>query len=141
MVTYLQRPGNQAQMSMFTTARRPDDVLVRKVLDHIAANLDSDLNTAAMAAAVGVSVRHLRRLFSGQLDEAPAETVRRIRLEVAAQLLSTSDLPLSQVACRCGFSSAELSCQGFASRYGIAPSRFRSAHSATTALRTAHAST
>jgi hypothetical protein len=29
MVTYLQRPGNQAQMSLFTTARRPGDALAR----------------------------------------------------------------------------------------------------------------
>jgi transcriptional regulator GlxA family with amidase domain len=35
MVTYLQRPGNQAQMSMFTTALRLDHALVRQALDHV----------------------------------------------------------------------------------------------------------
>jgi transcriptional regulator GlxA family with amidase domain len=38
MVTYLQRPGNQAQMSMFTSAPRPDDLLVRRTVDHITSN-------------------------------------------------------------------------------------------------------
>jgi len=82
---------------------------------------------------VGVSVRHLRRLFVAHLGEPPGHAVRRIRLELAAQLLTTTDLPLSQVARRCGFFSAETLRQAFVDRYGITPSRFRSAQSSTAA--------
>lgn len=131
LVTYLQRPGNQAQMSMFTTARRPDDVLVRKVLDHVTAHPDADLGTTALAALAGVSARHLTRLFVAGLGEPPGQAIRRIRLEVAGQLLSTTDLPLGQVARRCGFSTAEALRQAFVSRFGISPSRFRATQSST----------
>jgi transcriptional regulator GlxA family with amidase domain len=137
MVTYLQRPGNQAQMSVFTTARRPGDALVRRVLDHATAHLDADLTAASLAAAGGVSVRHLTRLFLAELGEPPGAVVRRMRLEVAARLLAGTDLPLSQVARRCGFSSAETLRQAFATRYGISPSRFRAAQSSTGAPPTA----
>ena len=81
MVTYLQRPGNQAQMSMFTTAPRPDHVLVRQVLDHVMAQPAADHTTDALAAHVGVSVRHLTRLCRERLGEPPGSAVRRIRLE------------------------------------------------------------
>ena len=131
MVTYLQRPGNQAQMSLFTTARRPGDALVRKVLDHATAHVDADLNAASLAAVAGVSVRHLTRLFLAELGDSPAAVVRRIRLEVAARLLTSTDLTPSQVARRCGFSSAETLRQTFTGRYGISPSRFRAAQSST----------
>lgn len=109
-------------MSMFTTARRSDDVRVREVLDHVAAHLAADLAPSGLRPGRGVSARHL---FVGDIGEPPGQAVRRIRLEVAARLVATTDLPLSHVARRCGFSSAETLRQTFVGRYGIAPSRFR----------------
>lgn len=125
MVTYLQRPGNQAQMSMFTSAARPDHALIREVLDYVTAHPDHSLDTASLAAHVGVSPRHLTRLFADNVGEPPAAAVRRIRLETAARLLGTTDLPLSQLAHACGFSSAETLRQAFVVRFGVAPRTFR----------------
>ncbi|CCW10009.1 GlxA family transcriptional regulator [Rhodococcus aetherivorans] len=107
IVTYLQRPGNQAQMSIFTAAPRPDHALVRRLLDHIVAHPGADLTAATLADHAGVSVRQLPRLFHRHVGEPLAAAVRRIRLEIAADLLTTTDLPLSQIARRCGFSSGE----------------------------------
>lgn len=125
MVTYLQRPGNQAQMSMFTAAPRPDHALIRQVLDHVTTHPDQPLDTASLAAYAGVSPRHLTRLFDEHVGDPPASAVRRIRLEVAARLLGTTDLPLSQLARRCGFGSAETLRQAFVARFGIAPRAYR----------------
>ncbi len=129
MVTYLQRPGNQAQMSMFTTSPRPDHVLVKHVLDHVMAHPDGDLSTTSLADVAGVSVRQLNRLFHENVGEPPGLAVRRIRLEIAARLLATTDLPLSQVARRCGFSSGETLRQTFVSRFGVTPRTFRQTQS------------
>ena len=81
MVTYLQRPGNQAQMSMFTTLRRPEQTLVRQVFDHVMSHLDADLGATRSAALVGVCERHLSRLF--------AEHIGRMGLSLAAMPAST----------------------------------------------------
>jgi transcriptional regulator GlxA family with amidase domain len=131
LVTYLQRPGNQAQMSMFTRARRPDHVVLRQVMDHAVADPGGDLRTTTVAAQVGVSVRQLTRLFHDHLGESPAAAIRRVRLEVAASLVTTTDLALSQVATRCGFSSAETLRQAFVSQYGVNPRAFRQTHRST----------
>lgn len=129
MVAYLQRPGNQAQMSVFTTARRPDHATLRAVMDHVTAHPDADLSAAALAVRAGVSTRQLGRLFRDHLGEPPAAVVRRFRLELAARLVASSDLPLSQVAKRCGFSSAEALRQAFTARYGVSPRSFRQTQS------------
>lgn len=131
LVTYMQRPGNQAQMTLFTTARRADDATVRAVVEHAAAHPDDDLGTDAMARRAGVSTRQLTRLFVAELGEPPATVVRRIRVEAAAQLLRTTDLPLSAVAHRCGLTSAESLRQAFVARYDITPSRFRATQTGT----------
>jgi transcriptional regulator GlxA family with amidase domain len=125
MVTYLQRPGNQAQMSIFTTTPRPDDATLRTVVDHVTAHPDDDLSAAALAARAGVSVRQLTRLFREHLGEPPGTAVRRIRLEIAARMAATTDLPMSQLARRCGFGSAESLRQAFVAKFGVSPRTFR----------------
>ncbi|NRQ37594.1 GlxA family transcriptional regulator [Nonomuraea sp. NN258] len=125
LVTYLQRPGNQAQMSMFVSTPPPANSLVKRVMDDIAGNLDSDLTTPVLAARAGVSERHLTRLFLKELGHTPGKYVRNARTEAAAHLLATTDLPMAAIAGRCGFGTAETLRQAFVDRYGIPPSRYR----------------
>ncbi|GAB09472.1 putative AraC family transcriptional regulator [Gordonia araii NBRC 100433] len=131
MVTYLQRPGNQAQMSIFTAAPNPDNLTVRRALNHILTHPGDDLSTAALAAHLGVSTRQLTRLFREHLGEPPAAAVRRIRLELGARLVATTELPFSQIARQCGFASAESFRQAFVARFSTSPRAFRATHSAT----------
>lgn len=125
LVTYLHRPGNQAQVSMYVQAPTPENAVVRQLVTHIAANLDDDLGTTALADHAGVSERHLTRLFLDHIGRPPAKYVRETRTEAAAQLLTSTRLPLAAIARRCGFGSAETLRQAFVGRYGIAPSRYR----------------
>ncbi|MFF8274894.1 GlxA family transcriptional regulator [Streptomyces lateritius] len=125
LVTYLQRPGTQAQMSLFTAAPPPRNDLVRELVDHIAAHPDQDLDTATLAARAGVTPRHLTRLFTEHLGQAPGRFVRQARTEAAAHLLVSTALPMTGVAARCGFGTAESLRQAFTRRYGISPARFR----------------
>lgn len=133
LVTYLQRPGNQAQMSMFISAPAPDDRLLADVVAMVGRELDGDLGVAALAASAGVSERQLTRLFVRHLGRTPARYVRTARLEAAAQLLVTTTLPLARVAVRCGFSSAEALRQAFVDRYGVSPSHYRATQTASQA--------
>ena len=71
-VTYLQRPANQAQVSMFVSPVAPEHRLVRRVVDHVTSHLDADLTTTALAALAGVSERHLTRLFVENSARPPA---------------------------------------------------------------------
>ncbi|HEV3498543.1 MAG TPA: GlxA family transcriptional regulator [Actinomycetes bacterium] len=125
LVTYLQRPGNQAQMSMHVAAPPPEHDLVRAVVDHITANLHSDLSTARLASHAGVSDRHLTRLFREHVGHTPGRFVRHARTEAAAQLLTSTALPIARVATRCGFGSAEALRQAFTAHYGTSPSGYR----------------
>ncbi|MFI7698021.1 GlxA family transcriptional regulator [Nonomuraea sp. NPDC049480] len=125
LVTYLQRPGNQAQMSMFVSAPPAANSLVRRTVDHINAHLAGDLSTPTLADAAGVSERHLTRLFLKDLGQTPGRYVRQARAEAAAHLLASTSLPMASIAVRCGFGTAETLRQAFIDRYGIPPSRYR----------------
>ncbi|WP_345411180.1 GlxA family transcriptional regulator [Actinomycetospora chlora] len=130
LVTYLQRPGTQAQVSVHVAAPAPTDDVVRRVVEHVADHLDADLGTAALARLARVSERHLTRLFRADLGHTPAEHVRRTRTEAAAALLAGTDVPLARVAARCGFRSTETMRTAFLAAYGRTPSEHRRAFAA-----------
>jgi transcriptional regulator GlxA family with amidase domain len=128
LVVYLQRPGNQAQVSMFLSAPPPEHRIVGDLAGHITGNLDADLNTPALAARAGTSTRHLTRLFNAHLGTTPSRYVRSVRTEAAAKLLSDTELPLAAVARRCGFGSTETLRQAFLDHYATSPSMYRRTH-------------
>ncbi|MFF1614837.1 GlxA family transcriptional regulator [Amycolatopsis sp. NPDC058278] len=119
LVTYLHRPADQAQISMFLAAPSPGNRTVRDLLGYIAGHLDADLSPPALAARAGVTARHLARLFATHVGTTPARAVRTVRTEAAAYLVRGSELPLATVARRCGFGSAETLRQAFLDHYGV----------------------
>jgi transcriptional regulator GlxA family with amidase domain len=125
LVTYLHRPGNQAQISLHVGAPAPSDPIVQGIVGYITRGLSGDLTTATLAAEAGISARHLSRLFQNDLGQTPARYVRRARTEAAAQLLSTTSLPVVRVAKRCGFATTESLRAAFLAIYGVPPSQFK----------------
>ena len=125
LVTYLQRPGNQAQMSMFTAAPAARSSLVQDAVAYVTTHLDEDLSAATLAARVPMSERHLARLFIKELGTSPGRFVRKARTEAAAHLLTGSDLSVQTVATRCGFGTVESLRQAFWATYGVSPTHYR----------------
>ncbi|MFC6850060.1 GlxA family transcriptional regulator [Streptomyces caelestis] len=127
LVAYLQRPGNQPQVSVHLAAPPPEHRLLRDVCAYITANLAAELDAATLGRIAGVSPRHLARLFAAQLGTTPARHVRALRTEAAAQLLTTTGLPLSAIARSCGFGTTETLRQAFVDHYATTPSAYRQA--------------
>ncbi|SCG75906.1 GlxA family transcriptional regulator [Micromonospora coxensis] len=125
LVTYLQRPGNQAQMSIFTAPPAIRHSLVRESVSYISSHLGEDLSAEALARLAGVSQRHLARLFLKEIGLTPARFVRRARVEAAGHLLTRTDLTVEAIAGRCGFGTAEALRQAFLDTYGVSPSHYR----------------
>ncbi|MEU4672733.1 GlxA family transcriptional regulator [Amycolatopsis sp. NPDC023774] len=128
LVTYLQRPGNQAQMSMFLSGPPPEHRQVRDLTAFVAEHLGEDLGTPVLARQAGISTRQLTRLFDAHLGTTPGKYVRTVRAEHAARLLAGTDLPLAAIARRCGFGSTETLRQAFLDHFDTPPSAYRRVH-------------
>src|SRR5688572_4457260 len=59
----------------------------------------------ALAARLGISDRHLRRIFAAEHGVTPLQYVQTRRLLLAKQLLTDTALPVTQVALASGFRS------------------------------------
>ena len=79
--------------------------LVCRALRAVADGALDDSTEDALAARLGVSARHLRRLFDVHVGATPAEVARSRRAHFARRLLDDTDLPLARVATAAGFNS------------------------------------
>jgi AraC family transcriptional regulator of adaptative response/methylated-DNA-[protein]-cysteine methyltransferase len=83
--------------------------------------LDRD-SVDALAARLGIGARHLSRLFAEHLDASPAQVAQSLRIQRAKRLLNDTDLPISVISERAGFSSPRRMTAAFADVYGRPPS-------------------
>jgi transcriptional regulator GlxA family with amidase domain len=70
-------------------------------------HLSRTLGIDELAEAMGISVRHLERLFKRSLGCSPARHYLDLRLQQARQLLRGGEQSLSDVAAACGFVSLQ----------------------------------
>lgn len=88
--------------------------------DHLC---DPQLGTARVAAAIGISERHLSRIFA-EAGDSPGTYIRERRLELAREILADpgrQSTPVGAIALRVGFASQSYFARAFKSRYGITP--------------------
>ncbi len=86
----------------------------------------------ALAAHLGVSERHVRRIFSAVHGVAPLQYLQTRRLLLAKQLLTDTTLAVADVALAAGFSSLRRFNAAFVGHYRLSPTALRRAGSART---------
>ena len=127
LVVFLQRPGGQAQFSVWASqAALPVTKSLREILDSIVASPGADHSNAAMAARAAVSERHLVRMFGDQVGMTPARFVEQARLEAAKVLLATGDASQDAIARRTGFGGSDTMRRTFRRNLGVSPGMYRS---------------
>ena len=78
-----------------------------------------------LAGRIGVTSRHLRRVFEAELGVAPVEYAQTQRLLLAKRLLTDTALSVTDVAFASGFASVRRLNALFRTRYRMPPSRLR----------------
>jgi AraC family transcriptional regulator, regulatory protein of adaptative response / DNA-3-methyladenine glycosylase II len=99
-------------------------------LAHAAASLIedgtlADTNLDALAARLGVTDRHLRRVFQAEFGVAPVAYAQTQRLLLAKRLLTDTVAPITDVAFAAGFQSLRRFNALFKSRYRLCPRDLR----------------
>ena len=125
LVLPLRRPGGQTQFAapvwMPRARRRP----IRDVQDTIEAEPGGTHSVSELARRAAMSPRHFTRVFTDEVGEAPGAYVERIRTEAARRQLCETDDPVTVIATRCGFGSAETLRRNFVRRLGVSPDQYR----------------
>lgn len=99
--------------------------LAQGAVDLIESGVMDEGGAARLAERVGVSDRHLRRVFDAEFGVSPVEYAQTHRLLLAKRLLTDTSLPVTDVALASGFSSVRRFNALFRERYRMAPVQLR----------------
>lgn len=125
LVVFLKRPGGQSQFSATLTAQTAATSPIDRIRLHILENPRADLALPAVASAVGVSPRHVSRLFQAELSISLAAYVELTRIDIARRLLEDGSSPIKMVAYAAGFGSVATLRRAFLRRIGVTPLQYR----------------
>lgn len=95
-----------------------------QVEDYIKKNYAETITLAHLTAIAGVSVAQLERYCKKIYHLTPRQMISKIRLQVATELLAT-DLPITQIGLRCGYTDHSAFCRQFKLHTGISPTLYR----------------
>ncbi|GIG35920.1 AraC family transcriptional regulator [Cellulomonas pakistanensis] len=98
---------------------------LNRLVDVVEDRLTDDLDVADLAASLGTTEYHLRRLFSSLAGMPLSEYVRRRRMTVAAAEVVDGRGDLLGIAVRYGYGSAEAFGRAFRAVHGVSPGQAR----------------
>jgi AraC family transcriptional regulator of adaptative response / DNA-3-methyladenine glycosylase II len=110
-------PGSKLLLGTTNTVMRSLRLLEESV--------EEELNVEHLAEKVGVTDRHLRRLFDEHLGASPVEIFITRRLHLAKQMILQTHKPVSEIAFASGFHSVRRFNEAFKELYHQSPSAFR----------------
>lgn len=95
------------------------------LMNFINRNLEKTLSVDMLAAKTGMSTSTLNRTFRKAFGHSPMEYVIRKRISRACELLSSSNMTISEVAAQTGFTDSNFFSRQFRKVKGFSPREFR----------------
>ena len=113
---------------LFAAAKQShNDKLLRDIEGYLDEHYkDADLDLVTVADKFFVSVSYLSRFLKEQTGRTFHCIIEEKRISDAVKLLSSTNMPVKQVARRLGFASHNTFCRSFKRNRGLSPSEFRS---------------
>ena len=109
------------------TANSREEELMDRVMTSVEHNMgNSDYTVDMLASDVCMSRASLYRAMQNMLGITPNDFIRNVRLKQAAQLLSDTNLSISDISARVGFGTPRYFTQHFKKMFGVLPSEYRS---------------
>ena len=99
--------------------------VVRRVRDHIDANIEQRLRVEALARLANLSVCYFVRAFKQSVGITPHDYLIRRRVERTMELLTRTDMPLSEIALASGFADQSHCARRFRQHVGMSPRDYR----------------
>ncbi|WP_423066192.1 helix-turn-helix domain-containing protein [Devosia sp. CN2-171] len=96
-----------------------------RVLEYLAAHLDTDISISELAAICRQSPSHFARAFRATMGMPPHRFLLGKRVGRAMELLTHQEIPLSEIAVACGFADQSHLTRVFSRTVGVSPGRWR----------------
>lgn len=93
--------------------------------EHIREHFSRPVSLAELTAIAGVSVAQLERNCKRVFQLTPRQMIHKARLEESSRLLLHTDLPITEIALRCGYTDHSAFSRQFRALTSLAPTQYR----------------
>ena len=104
---------------------KTDDELMKRAGEWLQRHAHTKFKMKDVSGMFGLSPVQFTRRFQAAYRMLPSEFVRSLRIRKASRLLLETDLPLDQIAERCGFDNGFYLSRVFSRCMGMSPSKYR----------------
>src|SRR5215813_6768236 len=98
---------------------------LRRVREFIEANLAENISIQELGAIAGLSMYHFARAFKQSVGMPPHAYLVQRRVQRVQDLLTATDLPLSEIALAAGFADQSHCARRFRQHIGVTPGSYR----------------
>lgn len=102
--------------------------IISTAIKYMKQNYMEPLTVQQIADHCGFSPSHFHKLFLKTTHTTPNNYLTQIRLAAAKTLLSTTTMPISEIAIRCGFNSQAYFSDCFKRNFSMNPKEFRKSY-------------
>jgi AraC family transcriptional regulator len=95
------------------------------VHEYVESHLKENISLETLAGTSGLSIYHFARAFKRSQGVTPHHYLLQRRIQRASQLLTSSDLSMSEIAFATGFSDQSHFARRFRELVGVPPSTFK----------------
>jgi AraC-like DNA-binding protein len=95
------------------------------IIHYIKENMQKSITVGELAEKACLSVSALERQFKKRFKMPPLQYVKRLRLNMACELLMTTDDSISEIALNCGFCDHSYLTKQFSQILGMSPKQYR----------------
>ncbi len=85
---------------------------------------NAEFGVEDVANALGMSRVHLNRKLKAENKPSPSDLIKKMRMDLAAGMLKEGSASISEIAAKCGFSSASYFSSAFKEYFGVAPAAY-----------------
>lgn len=105
--------------------RKNSQQILAMAIDYIKENVCREVTLREISKQIGISQQHMCRIFREHLNVHFTEYVTRVRLNIAMEMILNTDLPMAEIAERCGFKSASYFSTVFGKYEHMTPNNYR----------------
>lgn len=98
---------------------------IKNMLAYIHRNYGEKITLKEISEEAFVSTREANRIFQNAIRQTPFEYLIHYRLDQAKKLLEESDLSITEISYRCGFTDSTYMGKQFKKEFGITPKEYR----------------
>lgn len=128
LILPLVRTAHADQPKDITALPALSDTRVKAAVEIMEASFETPLNIYELARDVGVSTRHLERMFKDVFNQTPARFYKQLRTKRARALVEETQISMMEIAIVTGFGSSSSLNEAIKSEYGLTATKMRKRH-------------